>query len=257
MSVTAQPSPVATSSFVPPAAEQVMGEYTIQIWNDTSGFPQHLTRYGYYGTAVIGHPQKEPLLIEGGHAFYPLPAADLTGEGEPDVMIRTRSGGSHCCHGVILVNLGSEPEIVLKLSGGSGSIGGNWLDLEEPFVDLDQDGVYEIIGRESVFLNCTVPTARVVLQWQNGRYQHIGAQYPHLYQEEIAAHHTRLQSWLAEGKEVSGCLIAELLLAHYYAGQPEQAGEALDRYYLAPDKADFLEEIEAALGDPQLFYSQR
>lgn len=244
---------ILTREFVPPAVSKQIGTYTIQIWNQSSGRPDYLVSYNTNSIATIDNGQQEPIIVYDVWDIYDLPLNDLTGEGDPEVMIRTQSGGSHCCHGILLYNLGDTPEMVLRLSGGSGWIGGTWLDKEAPFVDLNQDGVYEIIGQEGFTdLFCTQPKVKIVLAYEDGAYVHVGARYADLYQDDIDRLTKAADIRLVETGELEKCDVLELVLAYLYAGNAEMAWSELGRLYTAEDADAFRLKIEETLANPHI-----
>jgi hypothetical protein len=199
----------------------------------------------------------EPIRVDGAVDFYELPTADITGEGDPDVLISTRTGGSHCCIGAVLFNLGAQPVERLRLSGGIGSLGGSWLADDTPIRDWDGDGRYEIIGQESpTGLPCTVPTAQMILVYEDGGYHNGGVQYPDLFQAEIEQRRARVMEMMTQNGTADRCAVLELMLSYYYSGQMEAAWQALDDFHTESDKVEFRQMIEAALQNPDLFLNQ-
>ena len=71
------------------------------------------------------------------YAITGVSCADLTGDGEPELLARTSSGGAHCCERVRVWSLGEKPRLLLDYPAGNaaGAAGD----------DLDGDGVAELI----------------------------------------------------------------------------------------------------------------
>lgn len=250
--ISPHPSPTSAEN-IKPRQERKIGSYQVSIWDQETGIPSFVDapdHYGYYGTLTITHDKAAPIIFDGVTTFYDLPVIDLTGEGNPDVMIRTRNGGSHCCGGVILYDLGEQPREVLMISGGFGSMEGSWLDAE-PFHDLDGDGIYEIIGRESVDLDCTVPQAKIILKFENGRYYNIGALYPEQYQDEIKTFRERIEK--AATDAFPYCALAELMLTYIYSGQEELGWAVVQQRYPETELGTLRADLATAVSDPNLF----
>src|SRR5689334_3363778 len=140
---TATPSPTITASPtlspVPPDSteapgqgnyviysEQVLGEYVARVWIRSDDPLPNMLSLG-----TIDRGSERLVQIKDVAGFEPLPAGDMTGDGQLDVAFALHWGGSHCCWGTVLYNLGEAPQQVLWVGGEVG---------RGVFQDLDGDG---------------------------------------------------------------------------------------------------------------------
>ena len=71
------------------------------------------------------------------------PGTDVTGSGQPEVIVGSWSGGAHCCFSFQILQLGRDFRVLAKLdakdSGGA------------HFEDINHDGKYEFIANDWTF----------------------------------------------------------------------------------------------------------
>jgi hypothetical protein len=72
----------------------------------------------------------------------PLSIIDLDGDGEPEVVVDTYSGGAHCCYGALIYRFDN---------GTYTHINRLWGDVGASFKDLDNDGQPELVTVADVF----------------------------------------------------------------------------------------------------------
>lgn len=98
-------------------------------------------------------------------ATAPVPAGavrDLTGDGVPELVVSSYSGGAHCCTTHWIVTLGDDgPRPVARVDAADG---------EAEIVDLDRDGLPEVALADWSFAYWNAsfaesPAPRVVLRW--------------------------------------------------------------------------------------------
>ncbi len=70
------------------------------------------------------------------------PFVDLNGDGVPDLIVATSTGGGHCCSIYTVYSLGDVPRRIGQIHGDDGSV---------IFADIDKDGVYEAIANDFTF----------------------------------------------------------------------------------------------------------
>ena len=236
------PSPAATSA---PKEETRIGPYTLRVWSPVEEVPDRL-KNGYYGTGLISSAHGEWIVDDATH-LLPLPAADITGDGQPEAMFAVQTGGSHCCSGIALYSLSDAPKLLLRAMGGGG-IG----VVISGVRDLDGDGVYELLGRLFVSGPCTWPSVQLILQFDGQGYVQAGQRFASEYQAEITEF-TRSavagRDQAVAGYKCSGVL--ELVLAYLYAGQTDMAWTEFYRLYPAPDADEFRRSIEQAVAASQ------
>lgn len=145
-------------------------DYDIRIYRDME--------VGTFGVVQIY--QKGNLVFEEQGHSYSLGASDgdtrldnspeigqdITGDGEPNLVVSQWSGGAHCCFDVYVFSIGDKFRFIAKIEGEHGFFG---------FKDLDKDGVPEFIGADWAFAYWNAsfagsPAPEIILRYQNGRY---------------------------------------------------------------------------------------
>jgi hypothetical protein len=244
---------------VPPEArlaEQLsINGYTIKLW-DTS--VSSVWEYGRAMVEVIG-PDGSVSMIDWVSRLDPVSGQDITGDGNPDVVIERYSGGASCCFSYVVLGLGEE-------------LTSTDLPLDSPaqaaFRDLDSDGILEVIGADGRFrcvLCCCAnsPLPTVVLEYdRERRYIPASPDYPEIYDAEIPEYQAKAEGrWngpFEEQDPTGRCYVLPLVLAYLYSGRAAEAWEALARY--SPSSADAEElrgEIERVLSGSRLFVTQQ
>ena len=235
-----------------PVQEKQVGDYTISFWEDQKGPSEYYENnsWPYARIAVISHENLDPIIVEGAYGFFELPELDITGDGDPDVMFRRDNHNRHGCK-YALYNLGEKPEALLCLGSGDQS---STLDRTTPFLDLNQDGVYEIMGFHNG-MECSNGSTKMILGYENGRYVHVGAQYPEHYQSFIDSRAKVAQGELNAGYKM-GCGAIGLMLAYYHSGQQEAGWLMMEQYYTKEEIEEFREEIEKGLAISNIYFSE-
>jgi len=93
---------------------------------------------------------------------------DITGDGQPDLVISHWSGGAHCCFTFYVFNIGEKFQLVDVIDNGDGDLG--------KFVDIDNDGVLEFQGNDwsyGYWHECFAasPAPEIILKYQDGKYR--------------------------------------------------------------------------------------
>ena len=248
---TATPSPpsVALPATYVVEQEYLVGRYTVQLWRDSdsdSMFFENIATISVEGQTLVQ--------IENAMALGELTGTDVTGEGHPDAIIETYTGGAHCCSSTFLYDLGPSP--VKLLETPLSNCGGR-------FEDLDGDEVFEFVTCDDLFayVYCAYaasPAVRVILQYEPGvGYVPASPRFAHLYAEDIATHtrmaeEARPDEW-AGWDDTLKCAVLPLVLDYLYVGQADQAWAALNRLYNYPDLALFWAEVVAAVSESSLY----
>jgi hypothetical protein len=224
--------------------EMVIGEYVLRHWRDIAPGSRP-----YHGIVTIASEGEVLVQHEWVVDIGDLSGTDITGEGNPDIIIQTFSGGAHCCFDTFLYDLGSHlVEIPIPPSPGGNYPPGC-------FRDLDEDGIYEFVHYDDSFAYryCGYAGSAkvlVVLKYDPGMgYIPASPEFAYLYKEDIELHTT----WAEQaGKEIvlegwdktSKCSVLPLILDYLYSGSVEMAWEALYRYYAFEDVEEFRADIE-------------
>jgi hypothetical protein len=233
------------------AEERVIGPYAVRIWQnaaagtDTLGFDRLLT---------IARAGEAPIQVEFFSQLDPLTGSDITGDGIPEVIVETYSGGAHCCFGTLVYSLGAQATRLLETQASN--CGGE-------FRDLDDDGVLEYVTCDDRFAYAYCPFAAspvvtVALAYDPDQgYVAASPRFPELFADPIAAHTALAEQaepgGLGEWDATSKCAVLPLVLDLLYSGQTERAWSELERLYLFPDVEAFREEIESTVAASPLY----
>jgi len=224
--------------------ERIIGEYTVRQWSWSGCF------FGPRGRAVviISGPSVTTVELDWAFQIDPLSGTDVTGEGNPDLIVTSYSGGAHCCFSSTVYDLGPGLTVIPVVGGGNCS---------GTFEDLDGDGSYEFLTCDDAFAYrycCYAgsPLVRVILRYERGiGYVPASPRFSSLYEADIAAHTELAQqasaATMCEWDETGKCSVLPLVLDYLYSGRIAQAWEALARYYALPDASAFRAEIEAVV----------
>jgi len=250
---------VRQQSSVPPEArlaEQVsVNGYAIKVWDTSVG---SVWEYGHAMVEAIG-PDGSVSTIDWVSRLDPVSGQDITGDGNPDLVIERYSGGASCCLSYIVLGLGEElTSIDLPLDSPA----------QATFRDLDADGILEVIGADGRFrcvLCCCAnsPLPTVVLRYDRERgYVPAGPDFPEIYDAVIPEYKAKAEGrWngpFEEQDPTGRCYVLPLVLAYLYSGRAAEAWEALAQH--SPSSADAEElrgEIERVLSGSRLFVTQQ
>lgn len=244
------PAHVPTIALSPTAGDYVLveersiGAYTVRVFQPVFGM-------GMYKHATISKGGQSEIRVESVAKINDLPAEDVTGDGFPDVWFETYAGGSHCCYGTVIYNLGSVPVKVLDI-------------LESPFYygtgtgifqDLDGDDAYEFITRDPLKgIPCSGPSVKVILQYTPGQgYVGAGPRFAGAYADDIAAHTRRAEEEIDLSREGYKCGVSEVIADYLYAGQADLAWQELQRLYQGADLAQFRMQLAQVISEGRFF----
>ena len=216
--------------------QETIGKYIVRYWSA----PPSLD--GYSGSALTIAADAQPLVeITEVIDIDQLSGTDITGEGDPDLIVVHHTGGASCCTWVEVVDLGDQVRTVLSspFSGFSGV-----------FEDLDGNGVFEFITYDDSYdSSCGYPgavSAKVIYEYDGDEYRPASPKYAKSYQADIDKH----LEWAQAAKPANGdydgttkCSVLPLVLDYLYSGQTDQGWKVLHEYYTYPD----VDEIEAWL----------
>ena len=160
--------------------EMRYGGYTLRVYQDLVPDKDGPTNFGE--TLVVFRDGKEvydfsdfrlemrPKYVLSSHLWKPqeiIPlGTDITGDGQPNALIATYSGGAHCCYGYLILELGSEFREVTYFESR---------DFPVRFVDLDGEPGLEIVVWEGIFTYWKVsfaasPAPLVFMKFRDGAY---------------------------------------------------------------------------------------
>ncbi len=257
------PTPTISGEVAPPASRtytdttyvisetRQIGAYTIRFWRGVGAGTTTFVSNNIVTIAVPGQPTEQ---VETVYKIDELSGKDITGEGNPDLILDIFSGGAHCCFSTVVYDLGSKLTKVmdLKPSNCSGK-----------FADIDNDGKYEYVTCDDAFAYkycpyVSSPVARVIFKYIPGQsYTPVNPQYSSQYDADIGRHLNMAEDaqpgGLAEWDGTSKCAVLPLVLDYLYSGRTAEAWETLYRYYPYPDVEDFRAEIEQTIAVSGLY----
>ena len=232
--------------------EIVIGSYGIRYWHHTD------SATGYEDIVLIEKKGMESILIESAFEIVTLIDADINGDGFPDVIIETYSGGAHCCFSTQVYSLGEKPILILKKPESN---------ISGEFEDLDDDGIYEYITADDIFAYeycpfVSSPIVKVIMAYdeQAGRYLPASPNFPNEYIKEIEEN-TQSADRVAraninengEWDDTTKCSVLPLVLDYIYLGDLEKAHSELERVYEYDDLDSFWNRVMLIIQDSPLY----
>lgn len=218
--------------------ERIIGPYAIRLWRDANYIPG--------GVVTIEGNNQPRVVIQMASYVDDLTGADLTGNGEPTVVVETFSGGASCCFGLQAYDLG--PTIRRVLDKVENSCGAG-------MQDVNGDGIYEVVTCDDPLAyeycpGAASPRTLVYLAYDSGlqRYVPASPRYSAYYAETISYDADTAASAgpgdFGEWDDTNKCGVLPLVLDYLYSGQTANAWSALSAYYSYPDAAEFRATIE-------------
>jgi hypothetical protein len=248
------PPPVAPTSDLFPdhlyvlLEEEIVGRYAIRVWRDSTG------GFGFSDIVTVDAYGLPTVQVEQFHSFDVLNGIDVTGEGNPDVIIRTYTGGAHCCFSTVIYDLGPTLSKVLETPQSNCGV---------TLVQLDPDGAYEILTCDDVlaYVYCCYagsPVVRVILDYAPGHgYLPASPRFADLYDDDIAIHTARAEQATpgeyCEDDRTTKCGVLPVVLDYLYSGDPQRAWAELNRLYQYPDVDGFRSGIEQRVRTSPLY----
>ncbi len=95
--------------------EKSIGVYQLRIVKDDDEFPEIYRFEIRRGDQVLVEYKSEPGGVLDFPEWAPPDAADITGSGQPEVVIQDWSMGAHCCLTALVYQLGPTPTLVAKI----------------------------------------------------------------------------------------------------------------------------------------------
>lgn len=211
--------------------EFTLGDYTVHLWHPGQGMHDFVT---------LTATNRADVRVDDLDVIGSLPAADVTGEGDPDLLILTHPNGSaHCCYGSVLYNLGEMPTKILDILSPAYQLPGTG---RGDFQDIDGDGRYEFITLDPLQgIACTQPSVYTILQYAPAQGRYVGAT-PHFasYRADTIARYLQLPA------TSDPCTIYPMVTTLFYMGKANEAKAAYDRLYRGADAAAYWETLKTA-----------
>src|SRR5271166_1832735 len=194
--------------------------------------------------AVLSRPghRKITIAYEWALSVDPISGTDLNGDGKPEIVLSGYSGGLHCCYTYEIVSLDAKPQVLHTFS--------NPVPIQ---FEKQADGTVLIRASDGVFDYFMVPhqeavIPQLVLRPEGNNLVDVSAQYPDLYDKEIAQTRGRLTTEELEKFRKSNYhdklftdqfptvrKVLTIVLDYMYSGREEKAWQALDEMWPAAD----------------------
>jgi hypothetical protein len=257
---TTEPPPISTPRPIPTAFtpvsefyntavyalenENTFGDVTVRFWRNSAP-----DAFSFDSIVIIAASGEPPIQIENVAAFDPLSGTDITGDGFPEVIVNTFSGGAHCCSSVYAFSMtGNAAKPILKTV--ESNCGGR-------FIDYNGDGILEFESCDDTFayVYCSYaasPLVRIIYEFDPAQgYVLASPRFANLYAESIAQNLQFAEQGLpgerGEWDNTNKCSVLPLILDYLYSGQTEAAWSEFNRLYTQPDAAQFRSEIETTV----------
>jgi hypothetical protein len=226
--------------------ERLINGYAIRIWINPN------SQIGFDNILLIEAVGRSPVRVDMVSALHDLTGSDVNGDGSPDVVVETYSGGAHCCFGTQVYSLRENATLILqKPESNAGGF----------FEDLNADGISEFITYDDSFAYQYCPYAagvgvQVIMAYDAGQDWYIPASphFPEHYAEEIAANEQRALAApgsLGEWDSTNICAVLPLVLDYLYMGQPDKARtEFISRYSGLDTDAKWNEVLQIVQSSP-------
>ena len=135
--------------------------------------------------------------VETGPTVFSVECRDVTGDGVPELVVQTYTGGAHCCWTLYFLAL--EPDVHVLLLYEAGNAGG------VEVVDLDQDGRLELVLGDDQFAYfdslcyaCSPAKMPLVACYRDGRFHDCTRTFPAVVRKDIARWTAELRGLVAQ-----------------------------------------------------------
>lgn len=248
------------------------GEYVVQVYRISETYPDNALVILKDGEVVY---QKDDHRFYIGHIYEDMPEGrliemgnDITGDGEPNLVVAHWSGGAHCCVDYYVFSIGDEFKLLDVLNAKHSDMA--------KFINVDEDKALEFITNDWTFAywnTCFAgsPAPSVVLDYADEKYHFSPKLTQKYYQDNIKIPSlTSLREprqwdkiveeiksserwgnkydWSKEGVFICSD-VWSFMLDLIYSGHPEKAWEFLDKVWPEgkPGKESFLAEFKEQL----------
>jgi hypothetical protein len=235
--------------------EQIFDGFALRLWEDSSA-----DEFMFNDIAVIQWNKDfggASIQIEMVSEIDSLTGTDINADGYTDIILKTYSGGAHCCSSAHVYSL--QPQNPIKLYQGRES------NCPINFADVDTDGIYEIVTCDDSFAYVYCPYASsyaqpVILKYDPSWITYfpataelIGLMSDFHFRVDESTAQNAVDGAFGEWDGTTKCQMLPAVLGYLYTDQPDLAWQTLDTYYTAPDIADFRAQIEGTLAISPLY----
>ncbi len=257
----AEPTPGRASSTASPGARETAGGldplhpedrfqlaearelagWTVQLWQRLPGADGAAAGWG--GLATIEGPGPSPPPVAGAIEIDPQSGRDLDGDGRPEVVIRSWTGGAHCCESILALRLGPQrAEPILHTPPSN---------CPAQFEDLDGDGRAELLTCDDAFAYrfcafAASPLPQVVLRFDPGQGAYVPAT-PDFADRLERPDGDPPSSGLEADAPYLRCAALAPALFDLYTGQDQAGWQAVDALAARTDAPGLRSQIEEIL----------
>lgn len=220
--------------------EYALGIYSIRLWEPPTG--------EIAPTWVVVYNEQQTLVFDSVQGMDYHTGTDITGEGNPDLILRIGPLIFGLPIRTLIYDLGASPRLVLDTGG---------VNCHGDFEDLNNDGSLEYISCDSSFVDrfCSqvsyggALSVKVIYKFTPGRgYVPDSPKFPEQYLEDIHNHLELAKNAVAGGRaeddNTTKCSVLPVVLDYLYSGQLEAARYSLRQYYHYADINEFWQAIE-------------
>jgi hypothetical protein len=229
--------------------ERVIGPYAIRTWRGTAS-----ERLGFDNTVTVAALGQPLLQIESVNKILDLTGKDINGNGTPDLVVQTFSGGAHCCYTTVVYDLGPTPLKIMETPPSN---------CAGQFKDLNGDGKLEFVTCDDLFAYAyctyaTSPKVTVIFEYDPATgYQPASPKFVKYYAQDIAEHKKLAEKAkpgsAGEDDRTTKCSVLPVVLDYLYSGDAPKAWSEFQRLYTFPDAATFRAEIERKVSESPLY----
>ncbi len=181
---------------------------------------------------------------------------DVNGDGQPDVVIESFSGGAHCCWTYDIVSVGAKPGLVGEFESAHAAVFRTSKD--QRTVIVTYSGAFDYF--DGLCYACS-PGAQVYFVLEGTKFHDVSPVFARLYDERIAQARAQLapeklaifhtsadHTNPAGGLEETKAAVLTVLINYLYSGRPQEAWEAFEQMWPPGDQPRMRALIESTLG---------
>jgi hypothetical protein len=212
--------------------------FTVEVKPTAGGVSEDMTCH-----ATVTSPQGRIVYEKDdwGMEIDPITGKDVNGDGQPDAVLVSFSGGAHCCWSYHIISLGENPGLIREFENRSNA----------SFRDIRGDGQIEILIRDGSFdfafgLDHAFSVfPLLIVQLKGKEFVDVGSRFWPVFAKEIRQEHSKisnqqLQEFLhSDTDEIHDSLdylrtksaILMTVLDYLYAGRSEEARKSLGKQW--------------------------